>query len=237
MNEDTTQAKPDVVPETTQEPTSNETPPKRPKGKRSLPKDATERQTGKPDPYAYTIKDKAFGEFKVLSTANAWWAEMGKVENLLDAYKIDANDDEACFYAGISIEQLRYFKELHSDFSRIKHACGQNLGLVAKEQFAKQVEKGDYALQYLRMKRKDEGYTERTEQTGANGRDLFDGLTNEIKELGESLRSEIPNDNETEKHTDDTSANDTDAGADGAEHEATPASDVLEGPSVPAEAR
>jgi len=140
---------------------------KKPKGKHSLPMDREGRQTGKETLYAYTITDKAFRELKVLNSANAWWIDRAKVEALITAYKIDANNDEACFYAGITLDQLKYFRELHPEFSAIKHACRQHLGITAKAKFAKDVENNidGAALTYLKMKRKDEGYTTRTDVT------------------------------------------------------------------------
>lgn len=217
-------------PEDTGTPHAGDSPPaegKRPKGKRSLPKSATERQTGKKEPYAYTIKDVAFGEFKVLNSANAWWLERLKVQKLIDAFKIDANDDEACAYAGILPKTFAYFKELHPDFLGVKSACKQTLGLKAKAALARKVEKEPEW--YLERKRKDE-YSTRSEVTGANGRELYDGLTAELRELGEALRSDTPtNATDTKKHTDVTRANDTDAGPDGSGHAAVVATDVLEG--------
>jgi hypothetical protein len=202
---------------------------KKNRGRYSLPKDKTKRRTGKDETYAYIIKDKCFGEFKVLNSMNAWWLDSVKLQQLIDAFKIDANDDEACFYSGVSLDQLRYFRELHPDFYRIKHMCGQNLGLIAKRNFAKGVE-GDKAmsLEYLKMKRKDEGYTNRTEQTGANGRDLYDGLTKEIKDLGEELRASKyePINNENKEHVDEPSASDTDAGQTRSADEASVATDA-----------
>lgn len=208
----------------------------KPKGRRSRRKsDPTQRQTGKEDVYAYTITDKTFGEFHVLNTANAWWAERTKVEHLIDAYKIDANDDEACAYAGISPRQHQYFQELHQDFCFVKSACRQVLGLKAKKALAEKIEREPEW--YLERKRKDE-YSTRSEVTGANGRDLYDGLTSEIRELGETLRSEKPHDHSstTKEHAGDAATGNTDAGQDGSRHEATPAGDVLEGSSVPPQA-
>lgn len=202
---------------------------RKPKGRYSAPRgDPTKRQTGKKEPYAYTIKDKAFGEFNVLNTANGWWAERGKVERLIDAYKIDANDDEACFYAGILRTNLQYFQEQHPEFLYIKHACRQNLGMKAKIALANKIEKEPEW--YLERKRKDE-YSTRSEVTGANGRELFDGLTAELRELGEALRSETPHhdDQANQKHTDVTRTDDAHAGQDGARHEAPAPADVLEG--------
>lgn len=194
-----------------------------PAPKTEQPKDTREkapeeRVTGKEDPYAYTIVDKTFGEFKVLNSAKAWWLDKGKVQHLIDAYKIDANDDEACSYAGISLDQLRYFKETHPDFSLVKHACHQILGLKAKQALAKKVE--NEPEWYLERRRKDE-YSTRSEQTGANGRDLYDGLTQEVRNLTETLISkyETPHDETTdttpEANTGHQDAEHVDAGPDG----------------------
>ena len=74
---------------------------------------------------AYTVKDKCFGEFSVLNSANAWWIDRVKVDDLIKAYKIDCTDEEACSDAGISIDQYKYFKEKHPNFSTVKQACKQ----------------------------------------------------------------------------------------------------------------
>ena len=169
------------------------------------------------------------------SDKEAWWVKEDgtiKIQKLVDAYKIDANDDEAIFYAGITRGQLEYFQKLHPDFYVIKHLCKQNLGLIAKKAFSKQVERGEAALAYLRLKRKDEGYNPRVEVTGANGRDLFEGLSQEIRKLGEQLRNE-PNDNNQE-HTGTPDAGHVDAGQIGHGDEAVPAETKLEGSAVPA---
>lgn len=185
-----------------------------------------ERQTGKPEPYAYTIKDKAFGEFTALNTANAWWIDQQKVQHLIDAYKIDANDDEACSYAGITLGQLRYFKELHPDFLQVKHACHQILGLKAKQALAKKVE--NEPEWYLERRRKEE-YSTRTEQTGANGRDLYDGLAQEMRQLGEEIRGSRYDENTKtptdEENTGNEDANNADAGQDGTGDAPAPATD------------
>lgn len=93
--------------------------------------------------YAYTIKDKAFGEFQVKNSANAWWMDTTKVEKLLDAYKFECIDEEACVYAGITMRQLDYFKEQHPDFRGVKQACRRVLTLKARATFGKWVETGD----------------------------------------------------------------------------------------------
>ena len=200
------------------------------KGRRSSPM-AEERRVAKHNPmYAWLFKDANVGTLQALnSDQDAWWmGDDGRIrfQKLVDAWKLDANDDEAIFYAGISVGQLKYFQKLHPDVYTIKHLCKQNLGLMAKKEFAKQVEKGEAALTYLRMKRKDEGYSYRIEATGANGRELLDGLTEQVRKM---LETE-PNDDdeyydESKEYAGSPDAGHTDAGPVGAGDEATPAKD------------
>jgi hypothetical protein len=77
----------------------------------------------------YFIEDVAFAEpFQVLKPLRregfAWWngqiAGRGKVERLISAFKTDFTIHEACFYAGITLDQYKYFCEVHSVFSTLK---------------------------------------------------------------------------------------------------------------------
>lgn len=108
---------------------------------------------------AYIIKDKHFpgGEFKVWKTANGWWASQAKVEDLIQAFKIDCTIEEACSYAGISFDQFRYFLERHSDFSPIIEVC-RNLPIVsARDKVVKAISTDpEMAMKYLERKRKQE---------------------------------------------------------------------------------
>lgn len=116
---------------------------------------AKKRQTGKDTEFAYTITDKIYGEFKVLNSANAWWLDKVKVENLITAYKYDAPDEEAIISAGITTENLRYFKELHPDFSRIKATCKEVPNLKARQTVVnKSSESYSNAMDYLKRKKK-----------------------------------------------------------------------------------
>lgn len=83
--------------------------------------------------FAYLLKDKTFGELKVLSSANAWYTDKGKLERLIMAFKYDATIKEACLLAGISIDQYKYFLELHPEFSPIIEACRQVPVLIARK--------------------------------------------------------------------------------------------------------
>ena len=108
--------------------------------------------------YAYTLKDPAFGEFFILNSANAWWLDNGKVQKLIDAFKLECTVKEACFYAGVSRHQWEYFIEKHPDFSVVIDACRQALGVYARQHFAKRVKEGDdgAVMTYLRKKHKQE---------------------------------------------------------------------------------
>lgn len=122
-----------------------------------------ERLTGKTEPYAYTITDKHFGEFKVLSTANAWWIDQIKVRDLISAFKIDATIEEACAYAGISIAQFNYFRELHAEFSEIISICRQLPTLKARKVVVDHVDENyQNGMDYLKRKHKKE-FSERHE--------------------------------------------------------------------------
>lgn len=68
----------------------------------------------------YTITDAFFGEFNVVKSANAWWMDRRKVENLIIAFKSGQTVKGARYYAGISEGQWKYFLEIHPEFSTIK---------------------------------------------------------------------------------------------------------------------
>ena len=107
------------------------------------------------NPIAYTIKDKVFDSFDVKNSANAWWIDKTKVENLINAYKWDAPDEEAIINAGISLVQLDYFKKNHSDFSRVKTACKEIPNLRARQTVVtKATESYANAMDYLKRKKK-----------------------------------------------------------------------------------
>lgn len=105
------------------------------------------------DKYAYTIKDVTFGELNVLDSANAWWKDTLKLDNLIKAYKNGHNDKEARVYAGISEEQLRYFQDLHPEFYQIKEDCKQVANIVARSSVVGQMKTdGNLAFKWLERK-------------------------------------------------------------------------------------
>lgn len=147
------------------------------------------RQTGKDDPIAYTIIDKAFGKFDVLNTANGWWIDRGKVEDLINAYKIDCPDEEAIVYAGISIDQLKYFKELHPYFSTVKSACKQFPFLSARKTIVDSL-KSDVksAFDYMERKKKHE-WTKRDEHVIIPTEKTLEDLIDEADQEDETNKS------------------------------------------------
>ena len=197
---------------------------------------AEARQTGKQSPIAYRFRDPRVGEMDVLNSANGWWigVEGGiKLQKLVDAYCFYYTDDEAISYAGISERQLKYFQELHPDFYPIKHAAKRQPDMHAKKKIVEQAGKDvSWAAWWLSRTQK-ETFSTRVEATGANGRDLFDGMAQEIRKLGEELRNE-PYDDDDEKHPGTLDAGHPDAGPVGTGDEASPAETKVEGSAVPA---
>lgn len=201
--------------------------PYRPKGKRSAKKnnDPYTRITGKKDePYAYTFREKELGiELDVLNSANGWWIGQSgqvKLQQLVDAYKIDLNDDEAVVYAGISEEQYRHFLDLHPYFYRVKHRAKQTLAILAKKRLAEQVKSGEAALIYLRAKRRHE-YDPRAVEAQSH-KDLVEEVNHALKKITEEVKT-LTYDPNTQEYSSESVATATDARQDGAEHETTPA--------------
>lgn len=170
------------------------------------------RMTGKKEPYAYTFKDPNLGELPILNSSNAWWLDAVKLNKLVDAYKFHATDDQACYYAGISKTQLLYFQELHPDFYRIKDAVKQDANLRARKRVIGDIDKDtSNAWKWLERTEKDI-FSPRVEAAGLNGRDLFDGVTAELKALTEGIRKR----QRDEKYTGEQNTDHPDAGPDGA---------------------
>ena len=184
---------------------------------------AEARQTGKKSPYAYTFKDANLGEMPVLNSANAWWLDPVKVQKLVDAYKFHATDRMACYYAGISATQLSYFQELHPDFYMIKDGCKADANLRARKRIVGDIDK-DTANAWKWLERTEkETFSPRMEATGANGRDLVDGLTAQVRAMLDEEEDDEPHDNNDQKHPGSPDAGHTDAGPVGAGNDSTPA--------------
>ncbi|MEM9336631.1 MAG: hypothetical protein AAGA35_02145 [Patescibacteria group bacterium] len=117
----------------------------------------------------YVIKNDLFPDFCVQFTYNGWWIDRAKVEKLIEGFRAELNDIEACGYAGISEQDLHYFIKIHPEFSKIRKACKCELSIRAKLALKANI---DTKYQwYLERRRKDE-YNTRIETTGAHGAPL-----------------------------------------------------------------
>jgi hypothetical protein len=194
---------------------------------------AEARLTGKENPIAYHFSDPRVGEFDVLNSSRGWWVKPDgrvKLQKLVDAYSYYFTDDEAISYAGISMEQLKYFQELHPDFYTIKHCAKRQPDMGAKKVLvAHAIKDVNWSAWWLSRTQKDT-FSTRVEATSANGRDLYDGLSQEIRKLGEELIGE-PYDN-TQQHPSVDLAGHTDAGSDGLGDEAGTSDNTDQGQNI-----
>ncbi len=203
------------------------------KGRRSKPM-AEVRQTGKADPIAYIFDDPEAGvAFEVLNSANAWWVKPAegnkdsgrvKLQKLVNAYKNYYTDEEAINYANISMDQLKYFQKLHPDFYTIKHGAKRRPDMTSKVTIVNQLGKDPHWAAWWLSRTQKDTFSTRIEATGANGRDLIDGLTQQVREMLEDDEEENDDDNnQDQEHAGVDDAGNSDAGQDRPGHEAVPA--------------
>jgi len=95
------------------------------------------------------------------------------ITKLEQAFSLGASDLEACFYAGIGKTTLYEYQNKNPDYAERKAALKDKLVLKARTVLAKAMEDGDKqtAQWYLERKKKDE-FSQRQEQTGADGMPL-----------------------------------------------------------------
>jgi len=90
---------------------------------------------------AYTISDPIFGDFSPQVSANAWWMERNKLQNLVNAFKYDCTYEEACISAGILLHNLKYFLSIHPEFYTVIEACRQVPNLKARQRVVTQLDR------------------------------------------------------------------------------------------------
>lgn len=95
------------------------------------------------DEIAYTIKDKAFPDFHIRKSHNAWWMDSEKVRMLIAALKNGFDVGDALKYAGISYGQWEYFKEVHPRFSEVREACENIVFQMAEKNSFEGLKKGN----------------------------------------------------------------------------------------------
>lgn len=141
------------------------------------------------DEIAYTVEHKGFGKFNVRKTANAWWLDKGKVEQLIEAKKMRLNFLESCYYAGITQDQQLYFLEQHPHFSPFFEALPMHPRVAAKITILKNLSDPDMARWYAEHAMRDE-FGKRNELTGKDGQALISDdvmSKEEIKAMAEAI--------------------------------------------------
>lgn len=92
----------------------------------------------------------------------------------------DLSDEQACFIAGISHQTLYNYQKENPEFVERKKALKESVKIHVKQNLANAVrseKNGKYGVEttrwYAERKMKDEGFSSRTEITGADGEKLI----------------------------------------------------------------
>lgn len=118
------------------------------------------------------------------------------LHKLDEAFLNDLTDEQACFFANISPATLYNFQQEHPEFLERKRLLRENLKVKAKLNLSHkiQTEEGGisaaHSMWYLERKAKNEGFSARTELTGAEGEKLYEGLDEKQKEKLNALLDE-----------------------------------------------
>ena len=115
----------------------------------------------------YEITDSAFSEpLKVYRTANPrrpnWWSSenngRGKLELLVNAFKMDFTNVQACVYAGITIDQYKYFLITHPQFSTEKPRLQGLIVMAAKQGLVADVQNDPSTRKWILERKEPETY-------------------------------------------------------------------------------
>lgn len=140
---------------------------------------------------AYVITDKKYGKFEVRKTANAWWKDKGKVDDLIKAGKIGAKGSTACYYVGITVDQLNDFFEVHPHFAEFFEILKEHPKLTALNTIVNNLGDPAMARWFAERKMKEE-FSSRVEHTGADGADIFSALYARVRLMTDAeLEAEI----------------------------------------------
>jgi len=93
---------------------------------------------------------------------------------LEEAFSVGATDKEACFLANVSETSLYRYQEENPEFRERKEALKNMPNYKAKKLIVKKIEEGDekQANWWLERKGKEDGFSTRSEITGADGKDV-----------------------------------------------------------------
>lgn len=121
---------------------------------------------------AYSITDQAFGTLNVRKTANAWWEEKTKVEELILSFKLGCTLEESFVMAGITKRQYDHFMDMHPDFCEVRPTLMKTPTLAARRTLVSHLHDPQYALAYLERKEKKEFSKSSIEINGDPAEDL-----------------------------------------------------------------
>lgn len=108
------------------------------------------------------------------------------LQKLEEVFALGGSDKEASFYAGISPATLYNYQNEHPEFVERKEALKEKPILKARQALVKGLDDPDRALRFLERRKRDE-FAVRTENTGAEGKDLHPDNSKEIAELTKKL--------------------------------------------------
>ena len=112
------------------------------------------------------------------------------VLKLEQAFLIGANDSLACSYAGISRNTFYEYLKKNPNYQDRIDDLRNMPKLKALQTVENKIHDIDTAKWYLERKMKEE-FASRTEQTGANGKDLIPEEANNVKELSDKFNEFI----------------------------------------------
>ena len=116
------------------------------------------------------------------------WNKDEVIEILKPFFKLGCDVAKACNYAGIPRTTVQTWIEKDESLRLKVNVWRNELGFKARNIWAERLEKGDFnaAHEWLRKKEKDE-FSDRTEITGAGGKDLFKPSKEEQEEVDKAL--------------------------------------------------
>jgi hypothetical protein len=106
------------------------------------------------------------------------------IAKLEEAFLNGATDKEAMFIADISSSTFYDYCKENPEFAERKEALKDMVKYRARQNIVSAINDGDKTLSqwYLERKAKDE-FSQRTEQTGKDGKDLVPDTSGEVREL------------------------------------------------------
>lgn len=120
----------------------------------------------------YTIEDSVFGILNVRKTANGWWKNKGKMEELILSFKYGCTLEESFAMAGITRGQYEAFIEVHPNFPVVRDILMKLPTLKARRTLVDHLNDPDYALAYLERKERKEFSKSHIEINGESAEDL-----------------------------------------------------------------